>query len=316
MKEQYRRHSENEPSIPLYSRAWWLDAVCGRDCWDVCLVADEEGVTASMPYFMINKGGFKQIVQPPLTLNLGPWISPSKAKYSKTLSREKALMEQLIAQLPKYHSFHQNWHYSKQNWLPFYWKGFKQTTRYTYVIENLKDLDAVLGEFSSSYRNKIRKAEKLVSVEKNLSLEQFYKLNKMTFERQNLTIPYSYDFLVKQDSALVAQGCREVFYAVDDSGAIHSALYLIWDDMSSYVHLVGEDPSLRNSGAGIKLIWEAIKYSSQELGLDMLDFAGSMIEGVEQVRRDCGARQKAYFSVSRTPSVLLQGKTFLKDLLR
>jgi hypothetical protein len=82
------------------------------------------------------------------------------------------------------------------------------------------------------------------------------------------------------------------------------------------LHLVGEDPALRKSGAGIRLIWEAIKFTSQELGLDRLDFEGSMIEGVEQVRRDCGARQKAYFTLMRTPSLLMQSGMFVKGLLR
>jgi len=316
LKDLYRRHCEHEPSIPLFSQAWWLDAVCGEESWDVCLVANDGRVTSSMPYFVRSTKGFKMVVQPPLTQNLGPWISPSNAKYAKRLSKEKDQMEQLIAQLPKCHFFNQNWHYSMQNWLPFYWKGYKQTTRYTYVIENLRDLDYVLDEFSSSYRNKIRKADRLVSVERNMSLEQFYKLNKMTFARQGLVTPYSYEFLVRQDKALAARNAREIFYAIGADGAIHSALYLIWDEMSSYVHVVGEDPTLRNSGAGIRLIWEAIKFTSQELGLDRLDFEGSMIEGVEQVRRDCGARQKAYFSVTKTPSRLIRAGMFVKDLLR
>ncbi len=316
MKQLYRQHCEQEPTIPLSSQAWWLDAVCGEDRWDVCLVENDGRVIASMPYFVYRTKGFKMLVQPPLTQSLGPWISPSSAKYAKRLSREKDLMGRLIAQLPKYHSFKQNWHYSKQNWLPFFWKGFKQTTRYTYVIENLKDLDHVLSDFCSSYRNKIRKAEKLVSVERNMDLEQFYKLNKMTFERQGLSMPYSFELLAQQDRALAKHNAREIFYAIDADGAVHSALYLIWDDMSSYVHLVGEDPALRNSGAGIRLIWEAIKFTSQELALEQLDFEGSMIEGVEQVRRDCGARQKAYFSVARTPSLLIKSGMFIKDLLR
>lgn len=290
--------------------------MCGEDCWDVCLVELDGRVIASMPYFVSRSQGFKKLVQPPLTQSLGPWIAPSSAKYAKRLGREKDLMGQLISQLPKYHTFTQNWHYSVQNWLPFYWEGFKQSTRYTYVIEQLNDLDHVLSEFSSSYRNKIRKAEKLVSVEKGMALEQFYKLNTMTFERQGLSIPYSFEFLVKQDRALAEHHAREIFYAIDSDGAIHSALYLVWDDMSSYVHLVGENPSLRNSGAGIRLIWEAVKYTSQELGIEKLDFEGSMIEGVEQVRRDCGARQKPYFSISKTPSLLLQSGLFIKELLR
>lgn len=316
MKQLYRKHCRQEPTIPLFSQAWWLDAVCGEDRWDVCLVENDGQVIATMPYFIRHKKGLKMLVQPPLTQSLGPWISKSNAKYAKRLSREKDLMGQLISQLPKYDFFKQSWHYSNQNWIPFFWKGFSQTTRYTYVIDGLKDLDQVLNDFSSSYRNKIRKADKVVVIERNMDLEVFYKLNTMTFERQGLSTPYSFEFLSQQDKALAERNAREIFYAIDDDGAVHSALYLIWDGMSSYLHLVGEDPALRKSGAGIRLIWEAIKFTSQELGLDRLDFEGSMIEGVEQVRRDCGARQKAYFTLMRTPSLLMQSGMFVKGLLR
>lgn len=37
-KELYRKLCEQEPSIPLFSQAWWLDAVCGEAAWDVALV--------------------------------------------------------------------------------------------------------------------------------------------------------------------------------------------------------------------------------------------------------------------------------------
>ena len=103
---------------------------------------------------------------------------------------------------------------------------------------------------------------------------------------------------------------------MDNTGNIHSALYLTWDKMSSYVHLVGEDPKFRNSGAGILLIKEAIKYTQQELGLDKFDFEGSMIKNVEKVRRGCGGRQKAYLSISKTNSKLLKCYQTFKSLTK
>lgn len=41
-------------------------------------------------------------------------------------------MNYFIDNLPKFDYFNMNFHYSITNWLPFYWRGFKQTTRYTY----------------------------------------------------------------------------------------------------------------------------------------------------------------------------------------
>lgn len=302
-KEKYRQLCEEEPTIPIFSQAWWLDAVAGES-WDVCIVEKGNKIQASMPYVVKKKYGLTLLTQPSLTQNLGPWIRSAHGKYSKQLSREKDLMEALIEQLPHHHYFNQNWHYSNTNWLPFYWKGFEQSTRYTYLIDGLQSLTdtEIFSEFSSSYKNKIRKAEKVVSIQRGLDPERFYLINEKTFARQGIDIPYSKSFFLKQDEACKEKSCREIFFAEDENGALHSALYLTWDSMSSYVHLVGEDPEYRSSGAGILLIWEAIKYTKDVLNLSKFDFEGSMIESVERVRRECGGKQMAYHRISCFPS--------------
>jgi hypothetical protein len=314
-KEKYRLFCENEKSIPIFSQAWWLDSVANHS-WDVCLVENSEGIVASMPYFTKKKYGLTILSQPQLTQNLGPWIKPSNGKYNKKLSRQKQLMQELINQLPEYDYFSQSWHYSITNWLPFYWRGFEQTTKYTYVIEDLSELDNTYGNFHSSYRNKIRKAQKLVTISNDMDPQDFYEINTKTFLRQGLDAPYSKCFFLKHDSALADRKSRMIFYAKDSDENIHSSLYLTWDNVSSYVHMVGEDPKFRSSGAGISLVWEAIKYTKNVLNLNKFDFEGSMIESVEQVRRDCGAVQKPYFSVTHKPSVIVRTIFFLKNLIK
>ena len=155
-------------------------------------------------------------------------------------------------------------------------------------------------------RNKVRKAQKVVTITTDRSIEDFYRLNKKVFERQGIKAPYSFNFLKRLDNALKTHNSRQVFFAIDDAGRIHSAIYLIWDSFSSYLHIVGEDPFFRNSGAGILLIWETIKYAKEVLGLNRYDFEGSMIEPVEKVRRACGGQQKPYLQVKKTSSFLLK----------
>ena len=184
-KKKYRLFCEQERTIPIFSQAWWLDAVC-NDSWDVCLVEKGGEIVASMPYVIKKRYGLKLLTHPSLTQNLGPWLKPSQAKYSKMLSQQKDLMKVLIDQLPNYDYFNQNWHYSQTNWLPFYWHGFDQTTRYTYVIEDLSDIDYIWSGLQENIRREIRKAEnKLgVQVRTDLPIEDFIALNEMTFSRQ------------------------------------------------------------------------------------------------------------------------------------
>ena len=315
-KEKYREFCTAEPTIPIFSKPWWLDAVCGKDNWDVAVVEKGGRVIASMPYYIVKSSGMWTITMPKLTQTMGPWIKylPNQ-KYASRLSFEKKIMSELINGLPYFDSFSQNFHYSITNWLPFYWHGFKQTTRYTYAIDNLTDLEEVESRFKGNMRNKIRKAQKLVRIVTDKLVDEFYKVNKLTFNRQHMSIPYL-EFLKRQDNTLKEHNARKIFFAVDNDEQVHSALYLIWDSMSSYVHMVGEDTNLRQSGAGIFLILEALKFTSQELNLDCFDFEGSMIESVEEVRRSCGGVQKPYFQITKVNSRLWKLKSLIKQVIR
>jgi lipid II:glycine glycyltransferase (peptidoglycan interpeptide bridge formation enzyme) len=318
-KEKYRKFCQKEKDIPIFSKDWWLDAVCGEDAWDVVLVEKNNEVIASLPFVKTKRAIFELLTIPKLTQNLGPYLKyPPNQKYEKKLSFEKEMITKLIERLPYFDSFNQNFHYSIQNWLPFYWAGFEQSTRYTYVIINLfkKTEEEIFQEFNSSYRNKVKKAKKAVVVKKGLSIDRFYEINKKTFERQNLLLPYSFNFLKYHDEILSKNSSREIFYAEDEKGNIHSALYLTWDNNSSYVHMVGEDPELRKSAAGILLVWESILHTKNILKLDNYDFEGSMLENVEQVRRSFGAVQKPYFSITKTNSKLLNIRKLVKEILK
>jgi hypothetical protein len=315
-KQKYRLFCKTEKDIPIFSKDWWLDSVCGEDNWNVALVEKEGEIFASLPYYVKRKYGFRLITMPILTQTMGPYIKyPEGQKYEKRISYDKKIMDVLFADLSGVDLFSQNFHYSVSNWLPLYWEGYDQTTRYTYVIENLNDLDAVFNNIKSSYKNKIRKAKKNITISHGMSIEEFYKINMMTFERQNIMIPYSLGFMIEHDKCIKKNNSGEIFFAFDEKQEIHSVLYLTWDNKSSYVHLVGENPQLRNSGAGILLIWEAIKYTSKVLKLNKFDFEGSMLKNVEPVRRSFGATQKSYFIITKTNSRLLRIRNALKELL-
>ncbi len=302
-KEKYREFCRENKTIPIFSKDWWMDAVCGEENWNILLVEKGGQIVASLPYYLRKRGKRRYITQPPLTQINGIWIKyPPNQKYCEKLAYEKKVMTEIINQLDELNLdyYSQNFQYSITNWLPFYWKGFKQTTRYSYIIENLENLDEVYNNFKCNIRNKIKKAKKRnVKIVFKDDIKTFYTINKKTFDRQNIAIPYSLNFIKKLDNALKKKKARKIFFAIDENKKIHSVLYLIWDSMSSYVHMVGGDPELRNSGAGILLIWESIKFTKDILHLNIFDFEGSMIESIEEVRRSCGGIQKPYFNISK-----------------
>jgi lipid II:glycine glycyltransferase (peptidoglycan interpeptide bridge formation enzyme) len=291
-KEKYRLFCRTELELPLFVQDWYLDAVCEEGAWDVVLVEKKDRLLASLPYFVKKKLGFTYITMPPMVKTMGPYLIPEV----RDLKYSHRYYQQLIRQLPRIDGFKQDFHPSVTNWLPFYWTKYQQTTRYTYTL-NVQSPDEVYAGLNRNMKRNIKKASAQLRIETHHSLDTFYRINQMSFDRQGVSIPYSFDFLQKHDRALENNDARQMLFAVDKQDRIHSAAYLVWDKTTAYYHLSGDDPALRNSGAGILLIWEAIKFTSQQLQLSRFDFEGSMIENIEAIRRQFGAHQEPYFRV-------------------
>ncbi|TLP61163.1 MULTISPECIES: GNAT family N-acetyltransferase [Pseudomonas] len=313
-KARYAAFSEQNNSLPLFLRSWWLDALAGSANWDVALVEKGDDVVACLPYVVTQQYGLRTLGQPRLTQHLGVWLREGEAKYANRLSQQKEWMEALINQLPAFDHFIQNWSYQQGNWLPFYWHGFKQTTRYTYALPDLSDITAVWDGFQAKIRTDIRKASERfsVTVRTDLGIEDFYALNQQVFTRQGIAVPYDLALLQRLDRACQARECRRIFIAEDAQGKRHAAVYLVWDENSAYYLMGGSDPALRNSGATSLCMWEAIRHAATVT--QRFDFEGSMLEPVERFFRGFGAVQVPYFSLSKTPSRLIRAALLLRDL--
>lgn len=314
-KDRYRRLCEEEPSIPIFSRDWWLDAVCG-DAWDVCLIEKGGKILATMPFHITRRYGFTLLTHPKLTQTLGPWLRPSDAKYSNRLGQEKDLLTALINQLPEFSLLQQNWHHANTNWLPFYWQGFQQTTRYTYRLPDLSNLDSIWAGFRENIRRDIRKATNRfnLKVRTDVALDEFLSLNVQTFDRQGMALPYSPAFVRQLDQSCASHSARQSFIAEDDQGQKHAGVYIIWDEQSAYYLMGGGDPKLRSSGATSLCMWEAIQFAANKT--KSFDFEGSMIEPVERFFRAFGAIQTPYFAISKTQSRILKAVRAARALIR
>jgi len=299
----------------IFQQPWWLDAVA-PGAWSAVEICRGGALKARLPYVMERRMGLTLLRPPPLTQSLGPWISPAEGKYATQLSHQKDLYTELIEQLPAHDYFSQHFHYSVENWLPFYWKGFQQTTHYTYVIDDLTNLDHVWSEFQENIRREVRKASKRLWVHSEYGVDKFLNINELTFSRQGLPLPYSRAFVRRLDDACSARSARKIFFAEDEGGRVHAAAYIVWDKWSAYYLLGGGDPELRTSGAMSLVLWEAIQFSHQVSR--RFDFEGSMIEPIERFFRAFGARQVPYFSVSRCSRrmhVLMSARDMMKALV-
>ncbi|GAC1367958.1 MAG: hypothetical protein NVSMB30_03430 [Hymenobacter sp.] len=290
-KARYRDFCRTAPDVPVFAQPWYLDACATGGDWDAVLADDNGRIVASLPYFYKQKGPFRYATMPQLVKWLGPYLLPELRADPR---RESEAVAALLSQLPRLAAFKQNCYPTLTNWLPFYWQGFRQTTYYTYRLHQLQDLARIEAGLSGGIRRDIRLARQQVRVVHDLPLATFYAVNRLSFVRQGLAVPYSAAQFQRLDAALAAQGARQLFFAVDAQDRVHSVAYLIWDTTTAYYHLAGDDPDLRASGAGMLLAWETIRYASEVLGLTCFDFTGSMLPGVERVRRRFGAEQTPY----------------------
>jgi hypothetical protein len=281
-------------SYCLFQEPWWLDAVA-PGAWRSLEVSRGEKTAARMPIVLQRRYGFTIIRQPPLTPTLGPWMDLASTKLTTRIAEQKELFNNLIDQLPRWDYFESYFNHRITNWLPFYWRGFKQTTRYTYILDDLSNPAALWKGLRAEVRTQIRKAEKQLSVRTDLSIDHLLDVVELTFRRQGRQLPFARDLVRRIDEACLERGARHALFATDADERIHAALYLVRDAEYAYYLLGGADPRLRSSGAQLLLFWEAIRLAAT-LNLKF-DFEGSMMEPIERVFRAFGAVQVPYMKV-------------------
>lgn len=298
-KDRYHLLSNTEESIPIFSRYWWLDTACGGPAyWDVLLIEQKGQVQAALPFYVPAPG---VISMPPFTQTMGPWFAPEPqdAKYTHTLGKRQALCKEFTDALKKYPHFLQNFNYRITDWLPFYWEGYKQTTRYTYLLNNIGDEKSLWENMSSNIRRNITKAREKhnIIVKKGISVDEFLKIQTLTFERQKLSAPKNSDTLKNIILACRQRNQGDLWGAYDNKGNLHAVAFIAWQKSSAYYLAGGGDPALRSSGAHSLLLWECIRFAAQHTSV--FDFEGSMIPGVERFFREFGAIQTPFFTITK-----------------
>lgn len=310
-KEIYRKLCVEEDSIPLFSQDWWLDAACGRD-WDVLLKEKDGKIQAAMPLYTPCKN---IVSMPHYTQTQGIWFKPvaSDMKYASLLRQRQVICQSFIERLKPYKSFFQNFNSAFTDWLPFYWDGYAQTTRYTYILHNIKEVDRCLETMSQQTRRNLKTAaEQSIEVRRGIPVDAFLQMQALTFERQNLRNKQSKDVLLRLIEAARAREQGDLFGGYDAGGKLHAAAFVVWQKSAAYYIAGGSDPSQRASGAHSLVLWDAIQFVSKYT--NVFDFEGSMIPGVERFFREFGGVQTPYFQLSKgQPGLLDRVRRKLKN---
>lgn len=291
---------ESSQQCSVFCKSWWLKAAC--DEVRVLGYFEAGQLVAGIPLHYEMRMGLRMCRMPMLTQTMGVVIAPLPGKKVTVDSRETNILNIFAEHLSREWIFIQAFHPNSQNWLPFFWRGFTQTTHYTYVLDDLESMERLWSGMDSERRSNIRKAQRLGLRTSECSPEVVFNASKATFERQGRRNPYPLEYLCRLYEAARARDACVCLAAQDRDGTVHAAAFYIWDSKRSYLLVGGHVPSLGTNGGAALLTWSALEYVAARTAV--FDFEGSMARQIEASFRSFGARRVPYNRIVKMPNWL------------
>ena len=311
-KETYRQFCETSTRPLIFQTPIWLDAIVGSQNWDVLLSFKGDILMGAMPIVTSSKYGLSQITLPFLTPYLGPIINfPSDLKQGNYLAHKRKVIIDLVAQIPKTDRFVTQTDFEFDYWLPFSWKGYEQTTRYSYLLETKLSLDDILTGFKPNIKKHIKNTQSTFTISESNSVEELYKLHHLDLQTKGIDIHFSKQEFLNLDQKLKSENKRKIIHAINDDGKIACAFYLVFDQTYTHYLIGSVSQEARNSGVMSLMMWEAIK-ESKTRGL-IFNFEGSMNQNIERFFSSFGAEIKPYMKISKVSNKWLKHFTMFNQ---
>lgn len=300
-QERYRRLVDDGLPVPLGHQPWWLDATAGAGNWDAAVALRGSEVSGVLPFTKSKKKGLRVLGQPSLSVGLGPLTMGSALSPYGRLSQEFEAIDALYDQLPSHDIYHQRWHYRQQNWQPLYWRGYRQSTAYSYVLPAPMSTDEAWQNLHGNVRKSIRKAEGRFGVKvRHGDPFELYGLVLDTFAVQGVACPVALVDLKRLFTMADDRSAGEILIAEDNQGRLCAGGFFVFDAGTTWYLVGGDHAELRKTGAMSCVLWEAVIRASGR-GTSF-DFEGSMLPGVERFFRTFGGEPNAYSVVSGSPT--------------
>lgn len=319
--EKWNQFVDESPQGSIYCYSWWMDTVTNGD-FKICAVFDKDEIIRAgivLPYF-----SKKYIKMPRFSQYAGIlFFNPDKQnniRLQKYLTLQKEYTNLMCDFLDgKWKYLKINCQYNYTYWLPMYWRGFKQTTRYTYTIDYSSYIpEEEFKRFSKGHKWTINKVEKKSDLHvENATVEEYLQESIKTYKRQGIKRGYSNENVIRLDKVLAAHKARVIFKIIDSTNRIHAIEYYAYDHKEAYYILGASDTELRDSGGHTALTWYAIKYFADKV--KKFNFSGSALEYVEKNFRNFSAEPTPYFTIYRVPiglGVLHNIQKFFKDHIK
>lgn len=262
----------------------WMDAVCVKGSWDIVASYSKSGdLQGVLVYHYRSFWGLNFVLMPPMCFYNGIklFYPEGQTNYEK-ISFEEKVISSLVSQLPAYSFYYQQFDPSFVNWAPLYWKGFKQSTRYTYRVHTEVSNGIKIDQLKGNVRRNIQKAESYCSVTE-LDLDAFITALLESYEgRKN---PFNLELIKRLHSSLQQKDAVKLIACRNTESRVIYAGAMIANDMDTSYYVVGfYNPKYKESGALSYLLWNLISNNKTEC----FDFEGSMIKEIEHFFRGFG----------------------------
>lgn len=290
------------PQRSIFAQRWWMEIVTQGQVRLYACCDEHENIVAGLPVWPCTTLGVRRLRQPPLTPYWGPILQPQQGKYATQLSAETDILQAFARTLSTWPDVTIAFHPSLQNWLPFYWTGYTQSTRYTYRIDNLAESLPSGKGLHRSIRNALNRAESNgLRVRPQVAPELIAEMSRLSLARQDVLASTEIRaFWPELSKAALARQCLYNAIAVDTHGAAHAGYAIVWDDRFAYDIYGGGDPQFRESGGGTLALQHLLTIASTVA--PHFDFEGSMLENVGRFYRQFGGVLTPYLVVSRASS--------------
>lgn len=287
------------PQGSVFATSWWLDAVAGER-WRAHMVSENGAVVAAWPTVVSRSVFGVTHAGAPLTPFLGPLFPPEPNRLRRR-SRELKAIDLLLAELEPYAHLEARCHPDFDYWTPLHWRGFSQTTHYTWRLSAPRDTGALWSELRENVRREVRKAQKRgIVVEPGAPADLRALWEPALRRRGGGDVTTNPEVLARIDLAAGHRDARSILVARDGDGRLHASGYFVRDSRFAYYLVGASDPDLRGSGAFSLVLWQAIG-EALERGLGF-DFEGSMLPAVERFVSAFAGEPVPYSLVRRTPS--------------
>ena len=305
-----------EKTVPyansVFEQPWWLDTVA-PGAWGEALVRDAERVIARLPYCFEHD----RIHLPVYTQTLGIWMSDELRQFERgnsQLHRQKEVIAELLAQLPKAREVEMTLDSSLSYVLPFRWNGFRIEPSFSYRIRELSDPEAVRSRYGKTVNKNIKAAARTLRVTDGVDdCETLLRLMEDTYARQKRGLPNGRELTERIVRQALTNQAGKLLFACDGEGVAHSALFLLYDHNVCYYLMSGQDSRYKSDGSVNLLLASAIDFASGVSAA--FDFEGSMIEGIENLFRQFGGEIVTNYRVSRQ-SLVREAAELLKPRVK